>query len=528
MKRMHFTSCPQNAWLYMLLCAAAGCWLLCASCSLGPVAGSGTEEGNVVSGIVIDTSGNKVAEASVTLIPAGYNTDKETPVPFSKTDTTGKLGVYAFTAVGEGAYTIQTVHRFYRTRALITGIAVKTDTTIAPVSVVKNTGAIHIFLPDTIDTVNGYLYIPGTTIYRDMSAASFGAEGLGILIDSVPEAAVPPVYYARKNNPAAPVRFTDTVTVVAKDTAVMDAFIYWTNYTKDNTPFPGTMVYDADATPTTVVFATDRGIAELTPTGFWIVNTGSDIGLTTNSITSVCYQINGQLWAGTSAGAAIQKFNGWQAYTTGNSSIPTNRITDIQTERIASNRTWFGTEERGLLMFDDSAWIQFDTSSSRIGSNRVAAVCIDRGDTVWCATQKGVFKKKDGYSETFGTWNTGIPADDLYCMTIDKNRNKWFGYFGGVVRFNEAGNTWTPYTSLHSVLLADSVLALAGSDKGELWVGTKKGLCMFDGAQWHDCTGSRYKMLANNEVRAIVVDSDGNKWIGTASSGVIAFGPTIQ
>ena len=235
------------------------------------------------------------------------------------------------------------------------------------------------------------------------------------------------------------------------------------------------------------------------------------------------------MWIATSGGAAELDGSSWISYTTANSGIPTNLISDVAIDGIGYGDVWLSTLDKGLLKFDGNrAWTAYDTANSDIPSNVVFAVFVDRGDTIWCTTQNGLFKSKDSYSKSLTSLNSGIPAGDIYCMAIDNNREKWFGYYGGVARFNEADSIWTQYTSAHSTVFTDSVLTIAEDEDGSMFFGTPKGVTRFDGTQWFDYTGSKYPMLSNKSVRSIVVDNSGDKWIGTANNGVIIFGPTVK
>jgi hypothetical protein len=519
-----------EAIVQILLYTVIMCTALHISCSLDPFAGSGTEEGNVVSGVIIDTSGNTVSQAIVTLIPYNYNPVTDDPIPNSFKGTTNQYGEYLITVSGTGTFNIQAVHNSQGTRLLVTGVTVQADTTVVPTATLKDPGFIKLFLPDTIDTANGYVFVEGTTLLKSLSHVTpLPDGGYSLVLDQVPAALISGFQYDKPDDPDAPLRISDTLTVPSNDTTAAEAFVFWANYTKENTPLPGNAVNDISNSPTTFVFATSGGIAELPPSKYWIIHTADDMGVTSDNILSVCYIQYGIMWIATSGGAAELDGSTWISYTTANSGIPTDLITDVAIDGIGYGNVWLGTRDKGLLKFDGNrAWTAYDTSNSDIPSNGVLSVLVDRGDTVWCTTQNGVFKLKDSYSKALTPLNSGIPSGDIYCMAIDNNRDKWFGYHGGVARYSEGNNIWTQYTSVHSVIISDSVLTIAEDEDGSMLFGTPGGMTRFDGTQWIDYTGSKYQMLANKGVRSIVVDNSGDKWIGTANNGVIIFGPTVK
>jgi len=490
--------------------------------------GAGSETTNSIVGTVIFSDGKPAPGVQVLCIHENYNPVYNEALPEPLIDTTDLSGSYSFAFTDSGIFNIQTFHLSLGARSLITGIPVYGDTIAAPYGILKETGTIKIYLPDTVDTVNGYLYIEGTTLSSSLSAAVADSEGIYVLVDSVPEARIHSIRYGILNDPSAPVRLTDTVDVISNQTTEADGFVFWANYTKENTELPGNRVNDISISPTTFAFATSNGIAVLGPTSYWSLYTAADIGLNSGNILGVYYIQYRKMWIATYEGAAALDGDNWILYTTGNSGIPTNRITDVDIELGGYGDVWFGTADKGLLMYDDSVWAAYDTANSDIPSNGVLSVFIDRGDTVWCTTQNGVFKLKGSYSKALTSLNSGIPAGDIYCMAIGNNRDRWFGYYGGVARWVESNDIWTLYTSAHSAVFTDSVLTIAEDEDGSMLFGTPKGMCRFSGAKWHDYTGSRYRMLADKKVRTIVVDHSGNKWVGSADNGVIIFGPTVK
>lgn len=499
-------------------------------CSQSPniADGAGSETTNSIVGSIIFTDGKPASGVQVFCIHEHFNPVYNEILPKPLIDTTNSSGFYSFTFADSGTYNIQAVHRSQGMKVLIAGLPVHGDTIVAPYGILKETGAIKIFLPDTIDTVNGYLYIEGTTLSKNLSAAVADSEGIYVSVDSVPQSRFHSIRYGILNDPSAPVPLTDTIEVFSNQITEAEGFVFWANYTKENTALPGNTVNDISFSPTTYAFATSGGVAVLGPTNYWEIHTADDMGVTSDNILSVCYIQHGIMWIATSGGAAELDGSNWIPYTTANSAIPTNRITGIDIEGVGYGDVWLSTRDKGLLMYDDSVWTVYDTANSSIPSNAVNTVFIDRGDTVWCTTQNGVFKLKGSYSKVLTSGNSGLPSDDIYSMAIDKNGHKWFGYKGGVARYDEADSIWTQYTSLHSAVFTDSVLTIAEDEDGNMLFGTPKGMASFDGTKWIDYTGSRYQMLANKDVRSIAVDNSGDKWIGTANNGVIIFGPTLK
>jgi ligand-binding sensor domain-containing protein len=90
----------------------------------------------------------------------------------------------------------------------------------------------------------------------------------------------------------------------------------------------------------------------------------------------------------------------------------------------------------------------------------------------------------------------------------------------GVSEF-DGHHTWTTHTASDG-LADNNVQAIAVDMQGNKWFGTYgKGITKFDDATW--TTYTHTDGLANDYVQAIAIDAKGNKWIGTYGGGVSKF-----
>ncbi|HSU61246.1 MAG TPA: two-component regulator propeller domain-containing protein [Bryobacteraceae bacterium] len=69
----------------------------------------------------------------------------------------------------------------------------------------------------------------------------------------------------------------------------------------------------------------------------------------------------------------------------------------------------------------------------------------------------------------------------------------------------------------------NSVLAIAQTPDGYLWLGTEEGLVRFDGIAFTVYNKENTPALLSNEITALMVDHDGVLWIGTHGGGVTRF-----
>lgn len=77
-----------------------------------------------------------------------------------------------------------------------------------------------------------------------------------------------------------------------------------------------------------------------------------------------------------------------------------------------------------------------------------------------------------------------------------------------------AQSSWTSYNTTNSGIVGDFINQLVIDSQGNKWIGTKTGLSMFDGLIWttYNSTNSG---LGENYINQIIIDTEGNKWIAT-------------
>ncbi len=67
----------------------------------------------------------------------------------------------------------------------------------------------------------------------------------------------------------------------------------------------------------------------------------------------------------------------------------------------------------------------------------------------------------------------------------------------------------------------NTVLAIAQTSDGFLWVGTRAGLTRFDGINFVYYTATNTPALGNSDVTALCADRDGSLWVGTDGGGLV-------
>ncbi len=200
----------------LLLLPVLGAELLMCGCGkINTVAGGSSSE--TVIGKVIKEDGTPACSAVVMLYPVDYDPVADAPLPRSSTDTTDSEGNYTVTAPDSTVqYSITAVKRDSSLLAYIGAIDLQGGTTRAPDAVLLATGTIYIAAPDTADTNDGYVYIPGTGVFAYVKSAG----GL-IRINHVPAGTVPAINYRCRGCSGAPTTLISGISVSPADTIVI-------------------------------------------------------------------------------------------------------------------------------------------------------------------------------------------------------------------------------------------------------------------------------------------------------------------
>lgn len=208
-----------------------------------------------------------------------------------------------------------------------------------------------------------------------------------------------------------------------------------------------------------------------------------------------------------------------------------------------NNTYYFGSHGRGIIAFKDSFMVYNESNSTlvkaeksqQIIDTRVTGLAIDEQGTLWATNH--TIPANSPFLHSFsldGTWKSynlsgayGNPIDVL----IDDYGNKWLrlsstGNTNGLLVFNENTGFQKFFTEAAGSggLPNRKVNAIAKDNKGEIWIGTDKGVAVYYdpsqvGAQnAPDFTKplfGGYDLLYDKVVTSIAVDGGNRKWIGT-------------
>ena len=240
------------------------------------------------------------------------------------------------------------------------------------------------------------------------------------------------------------------------------------------------------------------------------------------------------------------------------SSFPALDLVHITIDPQAENKAFLSSWNSGILVVENDEPISLwnDTNSgledlypdgSPNSSIRINGSAFDEQGNFWVANAwvSNRIKKLS----TSGSWSSfdlssiiTNPAFGLTELHIDRTSNVWIGSRrNGALVFNESGNRKRALiTEATKGSLPDlNVRTLAVDQNNRIWIGTQKGLVVFNNAasvfdtDIYDANpviieddGIPKKLLGDQPINSIAIDGAENKWFGTDTGGVLGTNPS--
>ena len=261
-----------------------------------------------------------------------------------------------------------------------------------------------------------------------------------------------------------------------------------------------------------------------------ITNYTTADGLLDNFVECIDIDVNDNIWFGTSLGA--QRFNppsSWESYNLAGplSGMVSENIKEIKLTKTIplAGQFWIGTDF-GAQLAINSSWITYDNTNGLVG-NQVKSIDEDENGGKWIGTSQGVSyfvgNSSGSYSSPDLHWS-GVNA-----TAFDSNGDKWFASpLGGVTHFD--GTTFTVYDTSNG-LLSQNVTALLIDNQDNKWIGTGSGMSVLNASNTSITQHTRMYIMPPpdtlNPVVDIAMDSYGRIWaaiyVGYLAEGGIAY-----
>lgn len=132
-------------------------------------------------------------------------------------------------------------------------------------------------------------------------------------------------------------------------------------------------------------------------------------------------------------------------------------------------------------------------------------------------TRSGAYRWKDGRCMPVPL---GIGPRSISALALAPDGTVWFGTFGQGLFGQRPDGTLVEYDE-ESGLMQNNVRALMVDGRGRLWVGSKFGVNVLDGARLRSYTV--HQGLPNDNIWCLFQDRDGGIWLGTDGAGVLRY-----
>ena len=243
-------------------------------------------------------------------------------------------------------------------------------------------------------------------------------------------------------------------------------------------------------------------------------------------IKSIAFDSKGNAWIGTFRQGLI-KFNSSETvvYNSSNSLIPDSLvISDIAVD--GKDRIWIGAE--GLIEFDGRKFKVHNSENSSIPEDYVHSIAIDSKDNLWftsCRFRQGGIVKYDGSNwEVFTPENSELPVNLVHSIAVGRNDEVWLalGETTGNSYLTEISDgRWRTYTGEDLGFDPYYLSQIAVNSQNEVCAGIDYSLssCLYhSGPQvfvFDGNTSIQLMLDSTAGVRALMVDNEDNIWCST-------------
>ena len=225
-------------------------------------------------------------------------------------------------------------------------------------------------------------------------------------------------------------------------------------------------------------------------------------GLKSDKITSMCFNSSGVLFAATDKGLFYLKDGKFAEFETGIKNASVSFVS------FCGKILYIGVGSK-LIAFSGKNKILNEKFSSP-----VVDVKTDSDKNTYILTETVFYKKKAG--ETDYDIMMGVPGCGS-CMTVFRNNRVYVGTSNnGIHALVGKRWHWSSLDADSTGLLSNKVNCLYSDPAGNLWIGTDKGICVYDDkSYWLD--HSSIENLPDAEITGIAVSENGDRYFSTGT-----------
>lgn len=235
-------------------------------------------------------------------------------------------------------------------------------------------------------------------------------------------------------------------------------------------------------------------------------------GLVNNGVNCLDVAAGDVMWFGTQGGVSV--FDG-STWTTHNTSTDPGFVDDVITAiKVLSNGDVVVGSDFGFSVYNGSSWTTY-TEADGLGEDRIKTIFEGSNGVVYFGTNAGVSLYNGVSFTNLGTAD-GLPFGGVTSIVERSADVVYLGTALGGVTISTSG-VFTEITE-NEGLLNDKVRAIVLDSQNNKWIGTSDGISVYDDSE--QLIGQHTRMFelpapdTLNPVEDIRIDSEGNVWVG--------------
>ncbi len=254
-----------------------------------------------------------------------------------------------------------------------------------------------------------------------------------------------------------------------------------------------------------------------------------------------------KLWVGTKGGG-IQYSSDWKNFTllSENKTDTAFRYRKVSRSFLSDGNYLWSATDKGLIRIKNEksgtkgfeVYLPIPNDSNSISDLKTTALAKDSSGKIWVGTQENGLCNITGYNnKNQPIFKKYLPAigvtgalqnERISCLLVDSKKRLWVGTYKGLHLYQPATNLFKVYTQMDgnpNSISNNTILCLSEDKFGNIWAGTQFGLNKIEGV-----VGANLKVevfttkqgLPSDYIHAIIPDNKGNIWVST-NKGIIRF-----
>lgn len=192
-------------------------------------------------------------------------------------------------------------------------------------------------------------------------------------------------------------------------------------------------------------------------------------------------------------------------------------------EESPNGELWVGLESGGVVIFDGHSFRNIH-SELNIGKD-IRSIFKSSIDEMWIGSSyEGITVFDHGFEKKISI-EEGLPSNHIRSFTEDFEGRVWAGTIGGGIAVFDDGKLFKIIDE-KSGIVSNDVKTLLLRSNGNIWVGTDSGISICDGLNFKNNI-TITDGLVSNEILSLEEDNLGNVWIGTRNGLSVKLKDTI-